>query len=405
MRIRRTVVIILLIVPLFSSCGKKEKTGVEKTPPVKQAHVEVIKLSPIEEYYEAVGTVRSKTTSLLSSKIVGNVTAVHVREGDRIDKGQTLIEIDARDIRTQLEKAQAGLHEAQEALEEIEHTIRAAESARDAAHANKTLTAATFKRYSDLLKDRSVSQQEFDEVSAKNKVAEAEFDRADRTIQSLSARKKQVLAKIDQAKADMANAQVLLSYTRITSPISGIVTAKQADIGVLATPGVPLLTVEDHTHYRLEAAVEESQIKNIPVGTPARVEIEAIGQQLVSRVTEVVPAADPATRSYIAKIDLSTAGKTEVSRSLRSGLFGRARFAVGKKQAVTVPQTSIVHRGQLVGLYAVDREGVARLRLIKTGRTYADRVEVLSGLNEGDRIAVDHVDEITDGTRIQGSPH
>jgi len=394
----------LFIVALLSSCGKKEEGKAEKTPAMKEATVEIVKPMPIEEYYEAVGTVRSKTTSLLSSKIVGNITSVHVREGDRTHVGKLLIEIDARDIKAQFEKAQAGLREAQEALEEIEQTIGAAESARDAAQANKTLTGSTFKRYSALLADRSVSQQEFDEVSAKNKVAEAEFDRSNRTIQSLTAKKNQVLAKIEQAKADVANAQVFLSYARITSPISGIVTAKQADIGALAAPGVPLLTLEDDNHYRLEVAVEESQVRNIPVRTPAQVEIEAIGQQLVSPVTEVVPAADPATRSYIIKIDLPTAGKMGILRGLHSGLFGRARFAVGKRQAITVPQTSIVQRGQLVGLYAINPEGIAHLRLIKTGKTSADRVEVLAGLNEGDRIVIDHVSEISDGTRVRSSP-
>jgi multidrug efflux system membrane fusion protein len=400
MRIRG-IIIMLFIVALLSSCGKKEEGKAEKTPAIKEAAVEIVKPMVIEEYYEAVGTVRSKTTSLLSSKIVGNIISVHVREGDSIQKGQLLIEIDARDINAQFEKAQAGLREAQEALEEIGQTIGAAESARDAAQANKTLTGLTFKRYSGLLADHSVSQQEFDEVSARNRVAEAEFDRATRTIQSLTAKKNQVLAKVEQAKADVANAQVFLSYTRITSPISGIVTVKQADIGALAAPGVPLLTLEDNGHYRLEVTVEESQVKNIPVGMPAQVEIEAIGQQLLSRVTEVVPAADPATRSYIVKIDLPTAGKVGISWGLRSGLFGRARFAVGKRQAITVPQTSIVQRGQLVGLYAVDPDGVAHLRLIKTGKTYADRIEVLSGLNEGDRIVIDHVSEISDGARVR----
>src|SRR5512139_1577321 len=116
MRIKGIIVIILFIVTLLSSCGKKEEGKAEKTPAMKEAVVEIVKPMPIEEYYEAVGTVRSKTTSLLSSKIVGNITSVHVREGDRTHVGKLLIEIDARDINSQFEKAQAGLREAQEAL-------------------------------------------------------------------------------------------------------------------------------------------------------------------------------------------------------------------------------------------------------------------------------------------------
>ncbi len=405
MRKKWVVIGIVALAVMITSCKKKEEPVTEKPITVQGVKIETIKLSPVEEEYEAVGTVRSRTTTALSSKTMGNILAVHVREGDRVRTAQLLIEIDDRDSRAHVQKAQAGLREVQNAQEEIEQNIHAAESAKEAAEAGRSLAAATFKRYNALLEERSVSQQEFDEVQAKLKVAQADLDRADRMLQALGAKKNQVLAKTEQAKADVANAQVFLTYTRITSPISGIITAKQADVGALAAPGVPLLTVEDDTHYRLEVAVEESHIKNVPVGIPARVEIEAIGQQLVSRVTEVVPAADPATRSYVVKIDLPTAGKIEVSRSLRSGLFGRARFAVGKKQAMIVPQTAIVRQGQLVGVYAVDREGIAHLRLVKIGKTYADRIEVLSGLDEGDRLVVDHVNEIADGTRIQNSPH
>ncbi len=405
MRKKWVVIGIVALAIMITSCKKKEERAIEKPSTVHGVKMETIKLSPVEEEYEAVGTVRSKTTSVLSSKTVGSILAIHVREGDRVRTAQLLIEIDDRDSRAQVQRAKAGLREVQDAQEEIEQNIRAAESAREAAEAGRSLAAATFKRYNALLEERSVSQQEFDEVQAKLKVAQAELDRAERMLQALIARKSQILAKTEQAKADVANAQVFLTYTRITAPISGIITAKQADIGALAAPGVPLLTVEDDTRYRLEVAVEESQVKNIPVGIPAKVEIEAIGQQLVSRVTEVVPAADPATRSYTVRIDLPTPGKIEVSRNLRSGLFGRARFAVGKKQAVIVPQTAIVRQGQLVGLYAIDREGIAHLRLVKIGKTDADRVEVLSGLNEGDRIAVDHIKEIADGTRVQNSPH
>ncbi len=399
------VIAIVSLAIVIASCKRKEEPIIEKPATVHGVKIETIKLSPVEEEYEAVGTVRSRTTSVLSSKTMGSISAIHVREGDRVRTGQLLIEIDDRDSRAQVQKAQAGLREVQDVQEEIEQNIRAAESAREAAEAGKSLAAATFKRYDALLEEKSVSQQEFDEVQAKLKVAQAELDRADRMLQALAAKKSQILAKKEQVRADVTNAQVFLTYTRMTSPISGIITAKQADIGALAAPGVPLLTVEDDTHYRLEVAVEESRVKNIPVGIPARVEIEAIGELLLSRVTEAVPAADPATRSYTVKIDLPTAGKIEASRNLRSGLFGRARFAVGKKQAVTVPQGAIVRQGQLVGLYAVNREGIARLRLVKIGKTYADRVEVLSGLNEGDRIVVDHLNEIADGTRIQNSPH
>ena len=396
------VIVMVFIIASICSCGKKEGVIAEKGPVVRLAKVDTLKPSPVEDYYEAVGTVRSKTTSVLSSKIVGNIIAVHIREGSLTRLGQLLIEIDDRDINAQLKKAQAGFREAQDTLEEIEQIIRASESARDAAQANKVLAASTFQRYRALLEQRSVSQQEFDEMLAKNKVAEAEADRTDRMLQSILAKKNQVLARIEQAKAEVVNAQISLSYTRITSPINGVVTVKQADVGTLAAPGAPLLTIEDGAHYRLEATVEESQIRNIRLGNPVKVIVDALGEEISSRVTEVVPTSDPASRSYVVKIDLPAAGRRSGSQSnLCSGLFGKARFAIRTREALLIPQTAILHRGQLVAVYALDSQEIAYLRLIKTGKPYGDRVEVLSGLNNGDRIIVDRVEEISDGNRIQ----
>ena len=394
-----TVIGLVFLSLMVFSCGKKEEIAVEKPAAVSGVKIEMVKSSPVQEEYEAVGTVRSKTTTVLSSKTVGNVLAVHVREGDRVRTGQVLIEIDDRDTKAQLRKAQAGLQEVQDAQEEIEQNIRAAESARDAAEAGRALALATFKRYQSLLDEKSVSPQEFDEVRAKLKIAEAEVDRANRMLQALLARKNQVHAKEEQAKADIAGAQVYVGYSRILSPMNGVVVSKQAEVGLLAAPGVPLLTLEDDSHYRLEVSVEDSMLKRIRIGTPAGVAIDALGpQEFSSRVTEIVPASDPGSRSSTVKIDL--VGDKGLSL-LRSGLFGKARFPVGQTQIMKVPQKAILQRGQLVSVLVIDPSNTARLRLVKTGRQYGDQVEVLSGLNDGDRIVVEGMEKVKEGDRVE----
>jgi len=304
MRKEWVIISIITLAIMIVSCGKKEEAVIEKPTTLQDVKIETITLSPVQEDYEAVGTVRSKTTSVLSSKTVGNILAVHVREGDRVQMAQLLIEIDDRDTQAQLQKAQAGLREVRDAEEEIDQNIYAAESARQAAEAGRSLAAATFKRYSTLLEQKSVSQQEFDEVQAKLRVAEAEVDRADRMLQALKAKKSQVLAKAEQVKADMASAQVYVGYSRILSPINGVVTSKQAEIGLLAAPGVPLLTLEDDSRYRLEVSVEDSMLNKIRLDTPVRIFIDALGpQEFSSRVTEIVPVSDPGSRSFTVKID------------------------------------------------------------------------------------------------------
>ena len=198
MRRIRIVIGLVFLTAMIISCGKKEEAIVEKTAraPVQGVKIETVKSTPVAEDYEAVGTVRSKTTTVLSSKTMGNILAVHVREGDRVRTGQLLIEIDDRDTQAQLQKAQAGLREVQDALEgdRAEHTRCRIWQGRLRRRA-RSLALATFNRYKALLDEKSVSQQEFDEVQAKLKVAETEVDRASRMLQALLAKKNQVLAK------------------------------------------------------------------------------------------------------------------------------------------------------------------------------------------------------------------
>jgi len=389
------ILLALAILPLTLSCAKKRTIeGVEAS--VVAVKTERVSLGPVDDFYEATGTVRSKTTSVLSARTPGNVVAVHVREGDRVRSGQLLVEIDSRDATVQLHKAQAGVREAENAVEEVDRNIRAAQAARSAAQASFTLAASTHARYQKLLERRSVSPQEFDEVQAKYEVAEAEADRATRMLAALEARRNQVLAKIDQARSDVSSAQLYASYARVTSPINGLVTSKQTEPGMMASPGVPLITIEDNSHYRLEASVEESQLGSIKIGDDVRVQIDALGEQSIDgRAAEIVPAADPATRSYAVKIDLPA------NKSLRSGLYGKASFAREKKQGITVSRQAVVLRGQLTAVLVVDEMNTARMRLITTGKSFGDRVEVLTGLIEGDRIVVERAGEIAEGSRIK----
>lgn len=395
--------LVLMLVIGVSACGKKEEKVPEKVFVVTGVRVETVKASIQEDVYEAVATVRSKTTSVLSSRIVGIITAVHVREGDRVQAGQLLVEIDNRDAAAQLKKVQAGLREAEEMLQETERMIQANESAKTAAEAEQSLAASTFNRYQALLERKSVSQQEFDEAQARYRGKTAEVERTKEMVRSMQARREQVLARIDQAKAEISQAQISVGYGRIQSPLQGIVTQKQAELGILAAPGTPLLTLEDNARYRLEAAVEESRLGKIRLGDSVRVSIDALGdQEWTGRVGEIQPTADPASRSSLVKIDLpESLIRKAPGRILRSGLYGKARFAVGKKETLTIPHKAVFQRGQLVQVFVVDSSQIARLRLIKTGKIYGERIEVLSGLGEGEKIILEGVERVNEGNRVE----
>lgn len=382
-----------------TSCAKKPESP-QSEPIVKGAQIELVKTSSVDDYYEAVGTVRAITSSVVAARIMGNVTSVRVREGDRVRAGQTLIEIENRDAAIQIQKAQAGVRESNDALDEAERNIRAAESARTKARANESLVVATFNRHQTLFARQSVSPQEFDEVRTKLEVARAESESADRILQAAKARKNQMYGRIDQARADLSTARVYASYARLTSPINGVVVAKQADIGAMATPGAPLLTIENDANYQLEVSVEESQINKIHPRDQALVGIAALGnQELTCSVVEIVPTSDPNSRSYIVKLSLPN----NSGYQLRSGLYGKARFVNGARNVISVPRKAITQNGQLISVFVVDQSGIARMRLIKTGEVIGDRVEVLSGLNDGEIIIREVFAQIKDGTRVRES--
>ncbi len=393
---RITLAIVIVVGLIGSACGTKPKLTEAKPPIVTGIRIEKVTSELIDESYEATGTVRTKTLTVLSAQIMGTVTSLRVGEGDKVTVGQTLVEIDNREATAQLQRAQAALRQTENGVSEIEESINVARSGKSAAEANKQLTTSTLARYQILLERKSVSPQEFDEVKTRQEVAEAETERAEKMLQMLSARKKQVQAQVDQSNAELSAARVHAGFARVISPIAGIVSVKHIEVGATTTPGAPLLTIEDVAHYRLEASVEESQISRIKLKDPVRVRIESISlEEFGGTVVEILPTSDPSSRSYTVKVAIPG------EPLLRSGLYGTARFASGQRQALTVSNEAIVQRGQLSGVFVVDDASVARLRHVKTGKTFSGRMEVLSGLSEGERIVVGGVSRVIDGSRVQ----
>ncbi len=168
-------------------------------------------------------------------------------------------------------------------------------------------------------------------------------------------------------------------------------------MGSLASPGAPLLTLEDSRRYWLEAAVPESQAAGIRRGQSLRVRVEAADLSTTAAVSEIVPLADPTTRTILVRLDLPA------SPWLRSGLFGRAWVSVGRRQAIQVARQAVVERGQLQGVYVVGQDNIARFRLVRTGQTRQDVTEILSGLTGGEQVIVVGVEKVTDGARIEGA--
>lgn len=396
MRRREAGVLLLGMALLLWGCSKTEEPARREAPRpvVRGVAVETVGRRAVPAFVEAPGTVRSRQRSLLSSKIVATVVAVRVREGERVTAGQVVVELDDRDIRAQRRRAEAGLEEARSALEEVVGASRAAERQVEAARAHEELAGATLARYRALLERRAVAPQEYEEVAARQKAAAAELARARELAAALVARQGRMRARVAEAEAELARASVVAGYARLEASLAGVVVAKPVEVGNLAAPGVVLLTIEEE-RYRLEAAVEESEARRLARGAPATVLVDALGRELRGPVAEIVPAADPASRTVTVKVDLPAAA------GLRSGLYGRARFAVGRREALLVPPRALVERGQLQGVWVVGPEGMARFRLVRAGAAHAEGLEILSGLDPGERVVVGGAERLSEGSRVE----
>jgi RND family efflux transporter MFP subunit len=274
---------------------------------------------------EVTGAIVSANEATLSSRVVGRIENVRVKEGGVVKKGDLLLTLDSRDLQAQRDRAEAELENATEQL----------------------------RRVRSLYAERSAAKQELDNAERSHKVAEA---------------------ALRAVEAD-------LSYTVIKAPFDGIITNKMIEQGELTSPGRSLLRIEDQGHYRLETSVAETDLPALRIGQQVTVRLDALGDEPIpSRIGQILPAADPSTHSFLVKADLAADPR------LKSGLFGRMVFPVGRRSTLLVPRSAVSVRGELARVYVVVESGLIQSRLIQLGKTHDDRVEVLSGLASGEQI-------------------
>ena len=346
-----------------------------------------VNLGDVASSFEAGGIVRAKTTALIASRVMASITQVHVNPGDHVRRGAALVTLDARDIRANQERAEATSVSAAEAIRSAEADVRGTES-------TLALARATHDRIAALQAKRSATAQELDQAVAALAAAEAQ-----RT--SAQARAAAAHAARDAAQASVESATVTSTFAVLTAPFEGLVTERRADPGSMATPGMPLLILEDPATYRLEVQLDEARAGLVTIGATVSIRLDNTPGDTDAwtsgRVAEIA-RVDPGSHAFLIKIDLPASG------SLRSGLFGRARFSGPARRALTVPTSALINRGQLTFVYIVDAEGRARLRPISVGSTDHDRSEVLAGLREGDGIVTNPSPSLTDGGRVTGEP-
>jgi multidrug efflux pump subunit AcrA (membrane-fusion protein) len=383
---RRTALLVLGIAAALGGCSSGHQTA----PPESREPVSVVtqpaRVESLSAGFEVGGVVRARTTATLVSRIVADVQEVLVRPGDHIRAGQVLIRLDAREMLANKARAEAGTAAAEQAA-------AAASTAKEGAEAGLTLAAATHKRVSDLRTRNSATASELDQANASLKAAEAHARGAQATI-------RQAEAGVEAARAAAKAAAIALSYTTITAPFDGVVTEKLVEPGNTAAPGAPLMTVEDTKGFRLEVRVDESRVGAIDRSRPVPVSLDSLGHEMAAlsgTISEVSRAISPGSHAFLVKIELPE------SSDLRSGMFGRARFAGAGADRLVIPVSALVRRGQLTSVYVAGSDGRARLRLVNTGSSFGDRVEISAGLDAGEAVVVSPPPTLVDGMPVRAS--
>ena len=325
----------------LAACHAKKESATAETLPAVAVRVAVVEQKARPSSEEVVGTVRAKLRAAIEAKVSGRIEALLVAPGQTVKAGELIAQLDAREIQAKLDQALAVREQATRDL----------------------------SRARDLMEKKITTQAEFDSVQARERVA----------------------------VGSVRETETMLGYTKLVAPFNGIVTRKLADVGDLATPGKPIVEMEDPSALRFEADVPEALIGNVKLGAKLPVRVGAVPTTIEGVVVEVAPVADAGSRTFLVKLDLPP------TEAARSGQFGRVWVATGESQTIRVPASALIARGQMETVFVAEKNH-AQLRIVRTGKRTDGEVELLSGITAGESVVIEGEEHLRDGQPITLKP-
>jgi len=321
----------------------------------------------ITDFYEAPGTVRPRQETRVESRVQGRIVEVLVKPGDFVKEGDRLVLLDSREFQARLDRAQQAVFSARARRDQARQAVKSVEAVFERAR-------TSYERVKTYFKSEAATKQQME-------AAEAAFQQARAGLSQARESLKESESGIKQAEKSALEARIVEDYTEIRSDAEGQVVERLVEPGDMAFPGKPLLVLQTRGVLRLEALVPEGFIDRIKMGETLKVVVTAVKKSLSGPVTEIVPAADPATRSFLVKVDLPE------TKGLHPGMFGRLMVPVGEVSMVWTPEDAIERVGQLEMVRIKSDEDWHRV-YVTTGRVFDTRVEVLSGLDGGEVVAL-----------------
>jgi RND family efflux transporter MFP subunit len=331
--------LLLIITWMAGMFSSKVAPGMLSLPPVSvQDSLEVV-ARPVALVESVPAGVRARETTMIASRIMARIEKIHVRAGDRVEKGQRLISLENSALKAQIAQAKARIASIQALLDEARSSLQ---------------------RIQNLKQQGLASSSDLDK-------AQANFSRLSSDLLAAHQSKKEALTA--------------LSYSDIASPINGRIVERSAEPGNIASPGQPLLSLYNPLSLIVEADVRESLAIKLKLGQQINVTLAALDKSVIGVVSELVPAADPNARSFLIKADI------QFDEALLPGMFARMAIQSGEIEQILIPRAYVHSYGQLDMVWVAENEQLSR-RYVRVGKHYDDNVEIVSGLEHGDLIAI-----------------
>lgn len=348
----------LILIPaigMLASCGSPDEATVQEIDPVK-VQIATAKAVKDTRVITVSGKVEAGNSANISTRMMGNVTGVMVRPGDKVNQGDLLLTISSVDLQAKKAQVTSSIIQAKSAYENAEKD---------------------YNRFKILYEKGSASEKEFENMGTRLDMAKA---------------------GLEAARQMQKEVEAQFAYSNIRAPFKGVVANTFVKAGDIANPGMPLVTVEGTSKYEATVMVPESQIAHIQVGAPAQVLIKSNNRAIAGKVKEVSPSAKNTGGQFLVKIDLPE------TQGVLPGMFVNADIEVENADAVStsplVDKDALIHNGQLTGIYALSSDNKAILRWVLTGKEREGNIEVLSGISEGEKYIVKPESKLFNGAQV-----
>ncbi|MFC2109065.1 efflux RND transporter periplasmic adaptor subunit [Bacteroidota bacterium] len=340
---------------LFNSCGSKEAKTQTVTENAIAVTVNKNSMNAPKNQLASSGIIEAIKTATISTRMMGTITKMNVNVGSSVKKGALLLNISNTDLLAK--------------KEQIKSNITAAKAAYASAEKD-------YLRFQNLYKMNSLSEKEMDDMTLGYQSAKANLNAAEEMQKEIDAQ---------------------LAYALLKAPFSGKITQKFIEVGNMATPGAPLLTLEDSSSFQVQTTLPESEITAISLTTEVAVLVKSLNKKFTGKILEISNSSKNSGGQYLVKISIPK------SPELLSGMYVNVLFETDNAETnkrVFIPKSAIVTQGQLTGVYTVSQSNTALLRWIRLGEINNNTVEVLSGLTQNEKYIIGAEGKLYNGAKI-----